>query len=192
MGSVPNASDNYEKQKQADTRKELREVATQLKRRSDYKATIEISRLPKPMRFAIENLHLIGDPMDSNTWLIKPEDAPNAPSWNMLILSKKNQAKFLDIVTKEMLSVRKKHQEYLAELKMVRAKEAEAKKKAEREKTKNNPTLKQIDDMMDKIRHAQPRRSKRAVQPTSMGRKKAGTQGGTDRQGTREPAKRED
>lgn len=65
------------------------------------------SRLPSPIAFALNNMHLIVDPDRPGKWFIKPNDAPDPASWNMLMMAARNRSAFMQIVTKELIAIQK-------------------------------------------------------------------------------------
>ena len=48
---------------------------------------IALEGLKHPFGWVLANLHMIPDPDDPETWLLKPSDAPDANAWNSLMLA---------------------------------------------------------------------------------------------------------
>lgn len=148
-----NKKTRLQSQVDADTRRDLKEVAEQLQR-PKQRPQPEVARLPGPLRFALENLHLIDDAFRQETWLIKPSEAPDAACWNMLMLAKKNQAKFTDQIGRELLKIGADLQKERQERKRQAARKREEEEQRKKKASADNPTAKQIEEVMKMNPHA--------------------------------------
>ena len=96
--------DEYVKEEKRREKNRLDYVVRQLRDKEDT----QLDNLPSSVAWALNHVHLIGDPFDPSTWNVQPSQAPSTAAWNMLIYACEDRKGFMSKTISEMIAIKKR------------------------------------------------------------------------------------